>query len=66
MAADGQSMEKMTQVEQVADARFVAQGRIFLTQIAEPAQQMRVAAELSGPVDVWESSMQIAEETVGR
>src|SRR5215218_7657012 len=56
----------MAQVEQIADARFVAQGRIFLTQTAEPAQQMGVAAELRGPVEVWEGSMQIAEEAVGR
>jgi hypothetical protein len=41
-------------------------GGSFLTQTAEPAQQMGGAAELRGPLDVWESSMQVAEEPVGR
>jgi hypothetical protein len=60
MAVGGQILEQTAEVEQIADACFVAQGWIFFAQAAEPAEQMGITAELREPAEVWKGGLEIA------
>lgn len=47
-------------------ASWVAQGRLPFTEPAEPAEQMRIAAQLREPPKRWEGGAEISQEVAHR
>ena len=57
-----QVLQQTAETEQVIGARGIAQGRVVLTQAAQPAQQMGVTAQLGELAKVGKGSTQISQE----
>jgi hypothetical protein len=58
-AVGGQIIQQPAETNEVIAASFVAQGRLSFTQPAEPAEQMRVAAQLREPAKLGEGGAEI-------
>jgi hypothetical protein len=66
VAVGSQIVQQTTEEDQVLSTGFVAQGWILFAQVTEPAQQMRIAAELFEAAELWERIMKIAEKPANR
>jgi hypothetical protein len=62
MALGGQIFQQPAEKNEVIDTGGIAQGRLSFTQPAEPAEQMRMAAQLAEPRNVREIGAEIAEK----
>ena len=63
IAISSQVMEQATKSDQVTAVSRVAQGRLAFTQPAEPAEQVRIAAQLGEPAHLRKGAVEIGEET---
>lgn len=66
VAVGRQIVQQTTDEDQILSTGFVAQGWILLAQVTEPAQQMRITAELFEAAEPWEPIMKIAEKPANR
>jgi hypothetical protein len=62
MAREDQIMEQSPEPEQILLAVAIGQGRIFLAEVAEPAEQMGIAAQLGEVEQLREIRLEIGEE----
>ena len=65
MALGGQVVEQAAKTEQALLTRMIADRRTQLAKPAEPAQHMRIAAELRESTDLWKGGAKITNEAVG-
>jgi hypothetical protein len=65
MTVVGQVLQLTSELDQIMQAAFSAQGRVLIAQRAEPAQEMGVTAQLGELAHFGERRVEIGEETVG-
>jgi hypothetical protein len=65
VAFAGKVVEQAAETYQIDPARAPGQGRIFLAEAADPAEQMGIAAQLRELEDLREICLEIGEETMG-
>jgi thiamine monophosphate kinase len=65
MAVGGQIVEHPAKTEQIAAAGLVGQRRLLFAQMAEPGEEMGIAAELGESAYLGESSVEPGEESAG-
>ena len=58
-------MEEAPQANEVYPARAIGQGRILVAEVAKPAEQMGIAAQLREVEHLREIRMEIGEEAMG-
>ena len=66
VAVGGQVVQQPAQPDEVMVARGVAQGVLLFTERAEPAEQMRIAAQLREPSKLGEGGAEISQEVAQR
>ena len=64
MSLGGQIVQQTSEAHHLITAGLAAQWWIFFAQPTEPAEQMRIAAELREAPDLRKSSVEIGEEPV--
>lgn len=65
MTVVGQVPQQTSELDQIMQAAFSAQGRVLIAQRAEPAQEMGVTAQLRELAHFGERRVEIGEEAVG-
>src|SRR5260370_34902279 len=65
MTVVGQVLQQTSELDQIMQAAFSAQGRVLIAQRAEPAQEMGVTAQLRELAHFGERRVEIGEEAVG-
>src|SRR5271157_3820669 len=58
-------VQQPAETNEVSHAGFVAQGRLSFTEPAEPAEQMRIAAQLRDLGKLWEGGAEIRQKLAG-
>src|SRR5258708_32468185 len=65
MTVVGQVLQQTSELDQIMQAAFSAQGRVLIAQRAEPAQEVGVTTQLRELAHFGERRVQIGEEAVG-
>jgi hypothetical protein len=61
----GKVVKQAAETDQIDPARAIGQGRIFLVQAADPAEQMGIAAQLREMEHLREIRLEVGEEAMG-
>lgn len=64
LAVADQVIQETAEAHQAGPAAAIGQGRNFLSQTTEPSQNVRIAAQLRGMVQLGVGGVQIAQETI--
>ena len=62
VAVGGQILQQSPEKNEVFNATYVAQGRLFFAQPTEPTEEMRIAAELREPANLRKGRTEIGKE----
>jgi hypothetical protein len=65
MALGGKVAEQAAEADEIDSASALGQGRVFLAEAAEPAEQMGIAAQLGELAHLWKIRLEIEEEAMG-
>ena len=65
VAVGGKIIQQATKTNEVIDAGCVTQGQLLFTQPTEPAEQMRITAQLGDPTKLRVGGAEISEEMAG-